>query len=211
MFFRKKSSRKKKQDASGAQILLKAPSQLKSIWSPASKALALENRILFDGSIDLDGKEGWTAVMYGTTQDPDADTQANAADTDIIGDAAHGSLYTAYDDNNTSATTDDFITFRMRIDNPTSSTNFAGVAIVGIDANLDGKIDLFMSVDGRNNTQAVRLLDPGSDANISPSTTSTLFLKDGCRITAFIRFPTQASIMYLQFQKQQTLTGAHLH
>lgn len=130
-------------------------------------------------SLPLDGKSGWTAIMYGVNQDPHGDSQAGAADTDIIGDGSHGSLYTAYDSNGTGSAADDTLMFRLRIDNPTSSTTFNGVAIVGLDANLDGRIDLFISVDGRNNTQAVRLLDPGTGANISPSTTTTSPLPTG--------------------------------
>jgi VCBS repeat-containing protein len=130
-------------------------------------------------TIPLSGKSGWTAIMFGTNRDPVGDSQAGAADTDIVGDASHGSLYTAYETNGTSGTGDDLLAFRLRIDNPTSSSNFTGVAIVGLDANADGRIDLFISVDGRNNTQAVRLLDPGTGANISPSTTSTSPLPTG--------------------------------
>ena len=126
------------------------------------------------GTITLSGKDGWTAVMYGTGKDPAGDSQAGAADTDIIGDATHGSFYVAYDDNGTPDNpNDDFMAFRLRIDNPTSSTYFGGVAVVGMDANGDGRIDLFMTVDGRNNTQAVRLMDPGTGLNNSPSTTTT--------------------------------------
>ncbi|MBL8470942.1 MAG: DUF4347 domain-containing protein, partial [Rhodocyclaceae bacterium] len=124
-------------------------------------------------TVDLSGNSNWTAIMYGLGRDPVGDSQAGAADTDIVGDASHGSLYTAFDDNGTANTTDDTLVFRMRIDNPTSTTYFGGVAIVGMDANLDGRIDLFMSVDGRNNGQAVRLLDPGTGLNNSPSTTTT--------------------------------------
>ncbi|MBI2353743.1 MAG: DUF4347 domain-containing protein, partial [Deltaproteobacteria bacterium] len=146
----------------------------------AEGAAAYQARL---STISLSGGSGWTAIMYGASKDPDGDSQAGAADTDIIGDSAHGSLYTAYDDNGTATTTDDYLAFRMRIDNPTSSTPgseyFGGVGIVGMDANQDGRVDLFMSVDGRNNTQAVRLLDPGTDANISPSTTSTSPLPTG--------------------------------
>jgi large repetitive protein len=130
-------------------------------------------------TISLSGATGWTAIMFGAGRDPDGDSQAGAADTDIIGDATHGSLYTAYSDSGTTSTADDFLYFRMRIDNPTSDTNFSGVAIVGMDANGDGRIDLFFSVDGRNNTRAVRLLDPGTGANLSPNTTSTSALPTG--------------------------------
>ena len=130
-------------------------------------------------TVSLSGATGWTAIMFGPSRDPDGDSQAGAADTDIIGDTTHGSLYTAYSDSGTSNTADDYLYFRMRIDNPTSDTNFAGVAIVGMDANGDGRIDLFFSVDGRNNTQAVRLLEPGTGVNLSPSTTSTSPLPTG--------------------------------
>ncbi|MES3024950.1 MAG: DUF4347 domain-containing protein, partial [Pseudomonadota bacterium] len=122
--------------------------------------------------VNLSTSSGWVAIMYGAGKDPNGDSQAGAADTDIIGDATHGSLYTAYDDNGTATTADDSIVFRLRIDNPTSTTNFSGVAMVGMDANLDGKVDLFMAVDGRNNGQAVKLYDPGNGLNVSPNTTT---------------------------------------
>jgi hypothetical protein len=128
----------------------------------------------------LTGNSGWVPVMMGVNKDPVGDSQAGAADTDIVGDATHASLYTAYDDAGTAGNTaDDTLLFRLRIDNPTSSSNFGGVAIVGVDANLDGRVDLFISVDGRNNSQAVRLLDPGTGANLSPNTTSTSPLPTG--------------------------------
>lgn len=130
---------------------------------------------------DLLGKTGWTAVMYGAAKDPQGDSQAGAADTDIIADATHGSLYVGFNDNGTVTTADDGIYFRLRIDNPTSSSPavFGGVAVVGIDANLDGRIDLFLMVDGRNSGQVVRLMDPGTGSNISPNTTSTSPLPTG--------------------------------
>uniref|UniRef100_UPI00037A7D5A DUF4347 domain-containing protein n=1 Tax=Leeia oryzae TaxID=356662 RepID=UPI00037A7D5A len=130
-------------------------------------------------TVSLSGSAGWVPIMFGASKDPNNDSQAGAADTDIIGDATHGSLYTAYSDSGTTSTADDYLYFRMRIDNPTSPTNFSGVAIVGIDANGDGRVDLFMSVDGRNNSQAVKLLDPGTGLNISPNTTTTQPLPSG--------------------------------
>ena len=130
-------------------------------------------------TVSLTGKTGWTAVLSGANHDAVNDTQAGAADTDIVGDATHGALYTAYDDNGTASVADDTLVFRMRIGNPTGSANFGGVAVVGMDVNGDGRIDIFMNVDGRNNTKAVRLLDPGTGQNNSPSTTSTAPLPGG--------------------------------
>ncbi|MEY4753141.1 MAG: hypothetical protein RJA44_816, partial [Pseudomonadota bacterium] len=131
------------------------------------------------GTVALNGIAGWVPVMYGPSRDPQGDSQAKSADTDIIGDATHGSLYVAYTDSGTASTADDYLYLRMRIDNPTSTTKFGGVAVVGMDANADGRVDLFMSVDGRNNGQVVRLLDPGSGLNNSPSTTTTAPLPTG--------------------------------
>jgi large repetitive protein len=142
----------------------------------AAATASYANRL---STFNLSGSSGWTAVMYGTNRDPVGDSQAGAADTDIVGDASHGSLYVAFDDNGTATSSDDTLVFRLRIDNPTSSSNFSGVAVVGMDTNLDGRLDIFMSVDGRNNGQAVKLLDPGTGANVSPSTTSTAPLPTG--------------------------------
>ncbi|HYD95539.1 MAG TPA: DUF4347 domain-containing protein, partial [Noviherbaspirillum sp.] len=137
----------------------------------AEGAAAYQARL---STISLSGNSNWVPVLSGTKFDPDNDTQSNAADTDLIGDDTHPMLYAAYDDGGTpNSTADDTMAFRLRIDNPTSPTYFGGVALIGMDANLDGKIDLFFAVDGRNNGQAVRLFDPGTSANVSPNTTST--------------------------------------
>ncbi|MEW6302152.1 MAG: Ig-like domain-containing protein [Verrucomicrobiota bacterium] len=128
---------------------------------------------------DMLGNSGWTAVMYGASQDPQGDSQAGAADTDIVADATHGSLYVGYSDGGAAGISDDYLYFRIRVDNPSSPGTFGGVAVVGMDANLDGALDLFMMVDARNSSQSVRLMDPGTGANISPSTTTTSPLPTG--------------------------------
>jgi len=127
----------------------------------------------------MSGSAGWTAVMFGAAKDPQGDSQVGAADSDIVADAAHGSLYVGYSDSGTVTAADDYLYFRLRIDNPTSSTVFGGVAVVGMDANLDGRLDLFMMVDARSGGQVVRLMDPGTGANTSPSTTTTSPLPTG--------------------------------
>ena len=131
-------------------------------------------------TIPLSGKNSWVAIMFGLAKDPQGDSQAGAADTDIVGDNFHGSFYTAYDDNGTALiASDDSILFRLRIDNPTGPTTFSGVAVVGIEANGDNRIDMFMTVDGRNNGQVVQFYDPGTGFNTAPSTTSTAPIPSG--------------------------------
>src|SRR3569623_20902 len=119
----------------------------RSVGSIEASAFAdLSSLQTYDGrlaTVSLSGANGWTAIMFGVNKDPQGDSQAGAADTDIVGDANHGSLYSAYDDNGTATTADDRLLFRLRIDNPTSASpaTFSGVAVVGIDANLEGRND----------------------------------------------------------------------
>jgi large repetitive protein len=54
------------------------------------------------------GKTGWTPLMYGSNQDSAGDSQAKSGETDIVGDASHGSLYTAYDTHGTASTAENF-------------------------------------------------------------------------------------------------------
>jgi large repetitive protein len=157
----------------GNWILEHATGEIESdLFLTAEGTAAYENWLT---SVSLSGRSGWTPVMFGPNMDPVGDSQAGAADTDIVGGASHGSLYTGYDSRGTDNPADDLLLFRLRIDNPTGTNpaTFNGVAIVGLDVNGDGRIDIFISVDGRNNTRAVRLMDPGTNLNISPSTTST--------------------------------------
>ncbi|HYF33833.1 MAG TPA: hypothetical protein VD994_00975, partial [Prosthecobacter sp.] len=127
----------------------------------------------------MNSKENWVAIMYGAKADPSNDSQAGAADTDIVGDSSHGSFYTAFDGNGTATAADDTLLFRLRIGNPTSATSFDGVGVVGMDVNSDGRIDLYVAIDGRKSNSSVLLMDPGSEANSSPSTMSNTFLPKG--------------------------------
>ena len=108
-------------------------------------------------------------LLVGNRFDPSSDTQSNAADLDLYGQNGTPLLYGAFDQ------TDGYLYYRVRIDNPTLSKGvpvFTGVLLLGVDANGDGKLDIFIGVDGRNNGLGVVTFDPGNDLNISPSTTS---------------------------------------
>jgi|GEM_PF-2805912 len=111
----------------------------------------------------------FTALQSGTKYDPVNDTQAKSADLDLVGDSSNVLLYGAYD----SSTNDMY--YRVRIGNPTVSKGvpvFSAVLLLGIDTNADGKLDVYVGVDGRNNGLGVVTFAPGAGSNTSPSTSS---------------------------------------
>ncbi|WOH37806.1 putative Ig domain-containing protein [Thalassotalea fonticola] len=122
-----------------------------------------------DITIDLGGaSSAWKAIMKGSNFDPNGDTQAGAEAVELVGDADHSVLYTLYDDQGTVTNADDSIAYRIRL----GGTKDSAVYVIGIDANLDGKIDLFLNANGKQNGRAIEFVDPGNGANISPNTTS---------------------------------------
>lgn len=119
---------------------------------------------------DLVGSGAWTALLAGDKYDPNSDTQAAKAGTEVVGDAAHPSFYINYDDNGTTGgatpEADDILSFRLRIGDETKSTH-SSYAFFGIEANGDGTLDVFVS-SGAGTTE---IWHAGTDANTSPSTT----------------------------------------
>ncbi|SFM14391.1 Ig-like domain-containing protein [Marinobacter zhejiangensis] len=117
---------------------------------------------------DLVGGSAWTALLKGERFDYPEDTQAQAAGTEVVGGANHASFYYNYDDLGTPADiSDDILSLRLRVGDETK-TSYSAYAFVGIDANEDGVLDAFIS-SGSGKTS---IWDPGTDSNISPSTTS---------------------------------------
>ncbi len=121
-----------------------------------------------DITINLAGpSSAWTPIMQGANFDVVGDPQANAGITDLVGDADHAVLYTLYDDQGTSDESDDELAYRFRL----GANSESAYSTIGIDANADGKLDVFVVADGKNNN-GIRFFSPGSDDNISPNTTS---------------------------------------
>ncbi|MEN8802911.1 MAG: hypothetical protein ABF297_13145 [Thiogranum sp.] len=93
---------------------------------------------------DLVGSGAWTALLAGDKYDPNSDTQAAKAGTEVVGDAAHPSFYINYDDNGTTGgvapEADDILSFRLRIGDETKSTHSA-YAFFGIEASGDGTLE----------------------------------------------------------------------
>ena len=116
---------------------------------------------------------GWTPINYPSLlPDVSDDQRTGIPEADIVGTTADPAFYYRFDDNGTPSTTDGNIAFRVRIGadkNPGGFDHFMGV---GIDANGDNAIDLFLAVDNSGNGDQVGIFDAGSGANTSPSTTT---------------------------------------
>ena len=114
----------------------------------------------------------WTAITYANPNaaDPSNDQQTGTVEGDIVGNAANASLYTTFDDGGTAGNlTDGEIGFRVRLPGDASPTGLKTVVWVGIDANADGKVDLFA---GALEDSKIGYYPAGTGANTSPNTTS---------------------------------------
>ncbi|MBI4861356.1 MAG: DUF4347 domain-containing protein, partial [Candidatus Riflebacteria bacterium] len=152
----------------GDWVLERGEVDLASTYFVADRLERVEGRL---ATIDWAGNVGWKTLMTGSVFDPSADQQAQKATTDLIGDSQHGVLYSAYDDKGTATPDDDEIAYRVRMGGADSGGSFSSILLMGIDANLDGTIDVFVTVQDTEN--GIRLWYPGTGMNISPSTTTT--------------------------------------
>lgn len=136
-----------------------------ALWLPATAAAA---PIVMNGPTTA-----WTAVGFtGAAPDWADDQGTGHAEADIVGDLSHPAFYTAFDDAGTSSLTDGMLGFRIRLGADQNPPGFGHVAAVGIDANLDGALDVFVLVRNSGNPNRIAIYNAGSGANTSPSTTS---------------------------------------
>ena len=115
---------------------------------------------------------GWTPLNYAVPErsDPSRDLQTSSVEGDVVGDATHPSLYLAFENGGTKdVKTDGEIGFRLRVAGDANPDGFKSVFWVGIDANRDGKIDVFA---GAIESTLVGIYQAGSGKNTSPSSTS---------------------------------------
>lgn len=120
----------------------------------------------------------WSAITYGTNS-PDTfiDQQTGLKSGDLVGDANHPAFYTKFDDAGTPDLTDDTIAFRARLNEVKNYSKlvFDYNLFVGLDANLDGALDLFVGIDNSpSGSGALSIWLPGTGANTSPSTTTII-------------------------------------
>jgi hypothetical protein len=112
--------------------------------------------------------------------DPRADQQTGQYADDMVGNATNNPGFMmrggtiAGTGTDSSGTAVQYVAFRTRLNeyNPTSYDNNAKQRF-GMDANGDGKIDLFFGIDFNNNSPpTIGFQTPGTGSNSSPSTTS---------------------------------------
>lgn len=118
---------------------------------------------------------GWLNITYPTsTPDAPADQGTGDDQGDIVGDASNGAFYMLFDNAGTSTTTDGNVGFRVRLGGDSNPAGFENFAMVGIDADADGALDIILGADFQGNPDELGIYDPGTGANNSPNTTSVV-------------------------------------
>jgi hypothetical protein len=115
----------------------------------------------------------WTSV--GAKFDFLDDQQTGAKAGDIVGDGPNPGFLTSFDPISGASARDGVLSFRVRLDDHGGNANnpqFDRVVWVGIDADLNGSIDVFVGVNRSGSSNTVGIYAPGSGANTSPSTTT---------------------------------------
>ena len=115
-----------------------------------------------------DPTTNWNVVNFSNLNDFINDQQTGQADADIVGNAQNPGFYSNYDGT--------YIYYRVRLgktDFKSGSPNLSSeVFWVGVDANHDGALDLFMAVDNSGSNQNLTFQKTGPGLNNSPSTTT---------------------------------------
>src|SRR5438067_11219009 len=124
--------------------------------------------------VDLSSNtDGWTPIRYSNNNpDPSNDQQTGSSEGDIVGNALHPSAYTIFGDGGTPSTTDGTLGFRVRLGADVNPAGFKTALFVGIDANHDGAIDLFVGVNNSGSADTVGIWNPGAGLNVSPNVTT---------------------------------------
>ena len=116
----------------------------------------------------------WTPILYGPGNVPDDvdDEQTGFKESELVGNLSHASFYTQFDNGGTPSLTDGTLAFRIRLAENQSQATFDRAAFVGLDADLDGDLDLFDGVNNSGSADSIAIWSPGTGLNISPNTTS---------------------------------------
>lgn len=120
---------------------------------------------------------GW--ITISGNYDYLSDQQTGQPSSDIVGGS--GGSYNLYDagfftswDPGTASNTDGTLGFRVRVDDHDGNNTpaYNGFLWVGIDADTNGSVDVFVGVDKQGNSSKIAIYDAGSGLNNSPSSTT---------------------------------------
>ncbi|NJN06347.1 MAG: hypothetical protein HC814_08270 [Rhodobacteraceae bacterium] len=115
----------------------------------------------------------WAPILWGDP-DPAADQQTGSSEADIVGSSLQASFYSLFSDGGTQSGADDQWGFRLRLAAEKNPPGFSHIAFVGLDANQDGRLDLFLGVNNQGSSRDISIWLPtaGTNLNTSPSTLS---------------------------------------
>lgn len=128
---------------------------------------------VMQGAIVLSGPSSdW--ISMGGNYDAVNDLQTGQPSSDIVGNSANPGFMTLFDQGDHRSLTDGTLAFRVRLDAAGSKGVFGNNLWVGLDADLNGSVDVFLGVITQGSQSILGIFAPGSGANISPSTTTIL-------------------------------------
>jgi len=116
----------------------------------------------------------WTAISYPLlVPDFSNDQQTGDTEVDVVGNSSRPALYMQFDDGGTPGDlTDGNIAFRLRLGAQRNPPGYSRFAAVGMDADRDGDLDIFIGVDNSGGSDRIEIYNGGSGGNTSPSTTT---------------------------------------
>jgi uncharacterized protein (TIGR03382 family) len=114
---------------------------------------------------------GWMAI--GGNYDYLDDQQTGQPQSDIVGGSGYNAGFFTNWDAGGASNTDGTLGFRVRLDRADTNQNtFSGLLWVGVDANVDGVVDIFFGANNKGNNTNIEIRDAGTGLNNSPNTTS---------------------------------------
>lgn len=134
----------------------------------------------------------WNPIIFalGNPNDFSDDHQTGVEQSDIVGNPAVPGAMWRFDGSGTPSQTDGDIAFRIRLGSSNGGKSyFGGIALFGVDVNLDAKIDTYLAAGRSGNSDFVWIANPGTGLNTSPST-STFDLGNAWKTYAAVTGPT---------------------
>lgn len=147
---------------------------MRKLLLSAAAILLLTNECWAGSIVDVTAPTNfWTVIRYGSNNpDPSNDQQTGSSEGDIVGNVSHPSAYMTFGDAGTASATDGTVGFRVRVGADLSPSGFKTALFIGMDANNDGALDLFLGINNSGSHDTIGIWNPGTGLNISPNTTT---------------------------------------